>query len=218
MSWWRTLQESQRLPLERAFAALEQLVTFAHQGGAVGRRYAHLYKEGVYSDALEPALLRELLDVARSLLTEGIVSGRIPPSDEILMCGFLISEPGAPAQEWHIDYEEHDIGTIFVPLTVETADNSTQYERSLGNSGHSEIYQVLGPPFAVVQKPKRGRHRGVENREPWRRVVWYFEHAELAKLPAIAEPLFLQGSRLAMFPDSDHRMDALPSRGGAKSV
>jgi len=66
------------------------------------------------------------LTVARDLAAR--LAKHTAPGHEVISIRLLLSPPGAPAQQWHLDYARHftEVQTAFVAVSQSTADNCTE--------------------------------------------------------------------------------------------
>jgi hypothetical protein len=164
------------------------------------RRYFHLYKHPHCSDVLSGPLRERFLDFAARLRTELVAAARIEAADVLTHHGYLISSPGAPAQDWHVDYDGELI-TVYIPLTLETEKNATQYR--IERYGYSESVQFLSKSASeipLICTTRHSMHRGIANDESFRRIVFYFIYSKPDWQNV--EPLFENGKRIAVNVDA----------------
>jgi hypothetical protein len=117
----------------------------------------------------------------------------------VLTAGFIESPVRCRAQKWHFDYRGRT-ENLFVPLVPQTERNGTEYvawatpeagpamlERycalfsdteqldlsSLAGTDAHRVLRATARPFEILRMPHHLLHRGVENREPYVRRVFY---------------------------------------------
>jgi hypothetical protein len=175
--------------LKNTYSIIEPSITFIPKT----RRYFHLYLNGEFSNALENQI--KSIEISNSILNKYVNN-----ENKLIAFGYMICEPMAPVQEWHIDYEHATLGSIFIPLTLETKFCATEFLNK-----DNQIIQNEREPFQVIIVEKRAVHRGVCNMEKYRRVVWYCVYGfvdEMSKLNGY-EPVWHLGSELAIYPDEN---------------
>jgi hypothetical protein len=191
----RLLRSDERALLQSGWQALEPFV-LDHSDERRRRRYFHLYKHGHSSDALPAALSLRILDFARELCQELAVAGLVAEGDVVTHFGYQVNAPGAPAQDWHVDYDG-DLISVYIPLTRETERNATQYLQ--GGDGYCLSVQFLSrgaDELPIIYNPRRGVHRGIDNAEWYTRTVFYFYITKADWKNR--EPVFEKETRLAV--------------------
>lgn len=192
-------------PVREGFAALQPWLASC-EDPTRKRRYLHLYQDGSYSEVLPGPLPGRLWTLGQKLHAELLAAGRLEPGDRLSHFGYLIAECGAPAQDWHVDYDGEQL-TLYLPLTRETENNATQY--FLPAAGYGQAVQFLSDEddaVPIICSGRQSSHRGVANGEDYRRVVFYFIYAQ----PGwdSEEPLFDTADRLGVTVDADEYLSS----------
>lgn len=209
----RLITNDEHALLSEGFQTLEKLIQNFQESDR-RRRYFHLYKRKQASDVLSRGLRQRFMQFSKKIQQELLLAKLLDSSDEMTHFGYMVSLPGAPSQDWHIDYDG-DLVTIYIPITQETAYNATQYKTD--QLGYELAFQVLtkpDEPHPLIYTPRQSLHRGVENSEEFRRVVFYFifSHPDWDS----DEPLFEMTHRTAINVDKDIKDRYCPEvEGGA---
>ena len=198
----RMLTEEERQLLGEGWKILEPLlVDFADEKRR--RRYFHLYKRNRGSDVLAADLHARLLGFAARLQDELLCASLLDAGDELTHHGYMVVYPGAPAQDWHIDYDG-DVVMLYAPITRETERNATQYLQK-GPHYHQSVQFInrSDREAPLIYNERHSVHRGIENSEWYRRVVFYCYFAK----PDWQNdaPLFERADRLAVNVDAGQK-------------
>lgn len=196
----RLIKNDEHALLSEGFQVLEKLIQNYQESDRL-RRYFHLYKQKQASDVLSKRLCQRFIQFSKRVQHELFSANLLDASDEMTHFGYMVSLPGAPSQDWHIDYDGDQV-TIYIPITHETEHNATQYKTE--HLGYDLAFQVLtkpDEPHPLIYTPRHSMHRGVGNSEDFRRVVFYFiySHPDWDS----DEPLFEMTHKTAINVDKD---------------